>query len=760
VFELAGSLSLLAGGGVAYLVGGEAVADAAWAAATVIGVAAAAWWSWASLRRKMLGADVIAVLALLGTLAIGEYFAGAVIAVMLGSGRALEARASARARTELRALRERAPRLVHRVEGDALASRSVEDVRPGDLLVVQPGEIVPVDGRLSDGVATLDESALTGEPLPVERGPGDDIRSGVVNAGNAFTMRATTVAEDSTYAGIVRLVAQAEAEASSAPFVRIADRYAAGFLGLSLAISGLAWLLSGDAQRAVAVLVVSTPCPLILAAPIAIISGISRAASRGVIIKGGAALERLAAARVLLLDKTGTLTAGRPTVTHVVGVGDCSPDEVLFSAASLDQFSSHVLAAAIVRAASERKLAISLPVDVEEVPGSGTRGTVAGREVAVGKATWVAPGADGDWIRRIRRRIEVDGATTVFVSLDGAPAGAIVIEDGIRPDAARTIRQLRRGGISRVVLVSGDRADVTESLAAILDVDAAIAECTPADKVDVVTAERVAGPTMMVGDGINDAPALARADVGVAMGARGTSASAEAADVVLTVDRLDRLGEAQATARRAGAIGRQSVLAGVGLSVVGMIAAGFGLLAPAAGALAQEAIDTAAILNALRARRGDRRARLPVGAADAAVAHGFVEEHEVLRPGLDRLRVAADALGTRPRAEAMEEVRAVHRFLVDKLGPHEAAEGARLYPILDRVLGGTDSTATMSRAHAEIAHLIRRLGRVLDTIDPEQPDDVELAELRRLLYGLHAILRLHFAQEEEEYFTLIDEQAS
>ena len=369
----------------------------------------------------------------------------------------------------------------------------------------------------------------------------------------------------------------------------------------------------------------------------------------------------------------------------------------------------------------------------------------------------MAPRADPRWATPIRRRAELDGALTVFVAIDDEPMGAFLLDDPTRPDAARTIRELRRSGIERVVMVSGDRTDVAESVGAVLGVDIALGECTPADKVDVVMAERAAGPTIMVGDGINDAPALARADVGVAMGASGVTASSEAADVVVTIDRLDRVADARYVARRAGAIARQSVVAGIGMSLVAMICAGLGFLPPAAGALVQEGIDTVVILNALRARGGGRsRRRIP--APDAAVAHRFVTEHRILRPELDGLRAAADALGgPPPLAPAVAEVRAVYRFLVEELEPHEAAEGAELYPILDRLLGGGETTATMSRAHAEITRLVRRLGRVLESVDPEQPDEADVLELRRLLYGLHAILRLHFAQEEEEYFSLVDE---
>jgi heavy metal translocating P-type ATPase len=748
------SLALLVGGGLAQLAGTSTAAHAVWAVATVAGLCAAAVWVWSSAREGRIGVDLIAVLALAGALAVGEYLAGAVITVMLATGRTLEARATARARQDLRALRERVPRVAHRLEDGALTSPPLEEITRGDLLLVQPGEIVPVDGRLEREVAVLDESALSGESLPVERRAGDDVRSGAVNAGDAFTLRATSTAAESTYAGIVQLVAEAEAEASSAPFVRLADRYAVVFVAVSVGAAALAWLLSGDPVRAVAVLVVATPCPLILAAPIAITAGLSRAASRGVIVKGGLALEQLAQGRVLLLDKTGTLTAGRPVVTDVVPV-DTGAEELLRAAASLDQVSPHVVAAAIVRAARERGLSLSIPDEVEEVPGSGVRGVVAGQSVAVGKAAWVAPRADPRWAKPIRARAELDGALTVFVAIDGEPAGAFLLDDPVRPDAARTIRDLRRCGIVRVVMVSGDRTEVAESVGVVLGVDTALAECSPTDKVEVVGVEQAAGPTIMVGDGINDAPALARADVGVAMGARGFAASSEAADVVLTVDRLDRLAEAMAIAQRAVVIARQSALVGIGMSLAAMVVAGLGLLPPAAGALLQEGIDTVVILNALRAR-GGARLRRPIPAPDAAIARRFVGEHQILRPGLEHLRAAADMLGLPPQAKAIAEVQAVHRFLADELGPHEVAEGKDLYPVLDRALG-TEVTVTMSRAHAEIARLIRRLGHVVEELDPDHLDDVEVLELRRLLYGLDAILRLHFAQEEEGYFSLLDE---
>jgi heavy metal translocating P-type ATPase len=722
-----------------------------WAAVTILGIAPAAWWSWQSVCRHRLGVDLIALLALVGSLAVGEFLAGAVITVMLATGRVLEAGATARARRELHNLRSRAPRHAHRLQDDHLTTVPIDAVEPGFVLLVGHGEVIPVDGRLAGCVAVVDESALTGESVPRELEPGDEVCSGALNAGRPFTMRATRTSAASTYAGIVRLASEAEADASNAPFVRMADHFAGVFLVVAVALAALAWAISDDPVRAVAVLVVATPCPLILAAPVAITSGLARAAAIGVIVRGGLVLERLGQARVLLVDKTGTLTKGQPVVTEVVSTGALLADQLLRLAASLDQFSPHVLADAMVRAARDRTLELTLPDDVEEVPGSGIRGRVGDHAVAVGKASWVAPNADPRWAAPIRRRADLDAALTVFVAVDGEPGGALLLRDPIRPDAARTIRRLRGAGINRVVMITGDRADVAESVGSVLGVDTVLAERTPIDKVDAVVRERTNGPTVMVGDGINDAPALAAADVGVAVGS--ATAAGEAADVVLTAGRLDRVGDAMTIARRSGTIARQSVVAGIGLSTIAMIAAAFGLLPPTLGALLQEGIDTAVILNALRARAGHLGPTFDARAGE--VARRFAAEHETLRPELNRIREVADALGVAPAA-AIASAQSLYRFLVEDLLPHETAEDRELYPVVDRVLGGQEPTATMSRSHAEISRLIRRIGRVLDDLHVNRPDPVEIEELRRLLYSLYAIVELHFDQEDEGYFSLFD----
>ncbi|MBB1246986.1 heavy metal translocating P-type ATPase, partial [Streptomyces durbertensis] len=557
------------------------------------------------LRQGRAGVDLIAVLALGGTLAVGEYLAGALIALMLATGRTLESAAQRRASHDLRALLEHAPRSARRRTDTGVETVALDRVAAGDLLVVGAGEVVPVDGRVESTEAVLDESVLTGESLQVVRPRNEPVRSGVVNAGGAFELRATATEEDSTYAGIVRLARQAGAE--SAPVVRLADRYAAWFLPLSLLVAGAAWLVSGDPVRAVAVLVVATPCPLLLAAPVAIVSGLSRASRLGVVIRDGGALENLGRARTLLLDKTGTLTGGRPRVLDVAAAPDTTPAEVLRLAASVDQYSPHVLARAIVDTARERGLALPVPTDVTEEPGWGATGTVEGRRVSVGRVD--AAAGRPAWARAVENRALLDGAAVAWLTVDGEPAGAVLLRDPVRHDAPRTLRALRASGISRLLMLTGDREAPAREVAAVLGLDGVRAELTPAGKVAAVREERERAVTVMVGDGVNDAPALATADIGVAMGAHGSTASSEAADIVLTTDRVDRLGDAVVIAQRARRIAVQSAAGGMLMSLAAMAAAAFGLLPPAAGALLQEGIDVAVILNALRALRVDRSAR-------------------------------------------------------------------------------------------------------------------------------------------------------
>jgi heavy metal translocating P-type ATPase len=747
----------LAGGGVAALIAAPAAAHAVWAATTVVALVPLTFGTVRALSAGNVGVDLIALIAMAGALALDQYLAGAVIALMLSGGNALEAFADARARRELASLVGRAPRLAHRYEGDALVTVDVGQVGVGDRLLVKPGEIVPVDGIVDGDTAVLDESALTGESIPRERGLLEEVRSGAVNAASApFTLRARATAERSTYAGIVRLVEQAQA--SKAPLVRLADRYSMVFLPLTLGVAGAAWALSGDAVRALAVLVVATPCPLILAAPVAIVSGVSRAARHGVIVKGGGALETLARGTQLVLDKTGTVTTGTPSVTDVETFHMADPDEVLRLAASLDQASAHVIAQPIIRAARDRGLTLTFPTEVAENLGAGIEGRVEGRQVRLGKHDYALGPADRPaHVRAIRRRTLLEGATAVFVAVDGRPAGAIILEDPVRPDAPLTLRTLRQAGFERIIMLTGDHVDLAESVGAALGVDRVLAERSPEEKVEAVQSIRQDGVTVMVGDGINDAAALAAADVGVAMGARGATASSDAADIVLVVDRLDRLTDGIRIARRARAIAVQSILAGMGLSAAGMAFAAAGWLPPVAGALVQEVIDVAVILNALRALldRGKSRRADP---AAVERSRRFRREHRKMYDDVRRIRRVADRLDELPAPEARAELEAIHDFLKRELLPHNREEDATVYRVVADLIGGQDPTATMSRAHQEIAHLARLFGRLLEEAAPGHLDPDDLRELRRVLYGLHAVLMLHFAQEEESYLALIDER--
>jgi heavy metal translocating P-type ATPase len=585
------------GGLVLHVLGIDAPAHLAWAATTALLLVPLTISVARSLLRRDVGVDAIALVAMLGALALGEYLAGAVIALMLAGGNALEEFANRRARRELSLLVERAPRTALLRRDGRVDEVPVEDVVKGDVVVVRAGEVVPVDGLVVSEEAVVDESALTGEPLPATVPRGGQVRSGTASAGPAFELRALRPAAASAYAALVRLVQQAESE--RAPFVRMADRYAAFFLPLTALIAGAAWAVSGDPVRALAVFVVATPCPLILAAPIALMSGLSRAARAGVVVKGAGAIERLGKARTVLLDKTGTITLGHPVLADVAPLDGLPPDETLRLAASLDRLSAHPLAAALVTGAEQRGLRLSLPESADETLGHGMEGVVDGRRVLVGSARWLgARGVTaGDQA--------VDGsAAKVYVAVDGSAAAVILLDDRLREDAPTLVPGLRAAGIEHVALVTGDKRAVAERVAAELGIERVYAEQTPEQKLELVRALR-AQPSLrnvvMVGDGVNDAPALALADVGIAMGTIGATVSSETADAVILVDRVDRVADAVRIGRRALEIARQSVVLGLGASLVAMGFAAAGFLTPVAGALLQEGIDVAVILNALRA---------------------------------------------------------------------------------------------------------------------------------------------------------------
>ena len=598
-------IGLVAGLVVRYSSGLPVQASAIWMAATLPVVAALTISMLRDFWIGRFGVDAIALLAMAAALAFGEALAAVVVAIMYAGGTVLEDFAHGRAERDLRALTDRSPRFAHRRLDHTLETVPVEAVAVGDELLVRAGELLPVDGILLDEAASIDESAVTGEPLPAHRRAGDLLRSGTVNAGEAFGMRASALAEQSTYAGIVRMVAAAQNV--RAPFIRIADRFALVLLPATLLVAGLAWYLSGDPIRALAVLVVATPCPLILAAPVAFIGGVSRAARASILMKGSAALEALANVRTAVFDKTGTLTHGGAQLVDIDIAPGRERADVLRLAASLEQASHHVLAEGVVHAAERDGLRLSQPSDVREARGAGLEGIVENTTVRAGSRGHVL--ADDPlplWAEAGAARYRDQPVLRVFVALDGRLAGVLTLGDSVRADARAALGTLRAAGVERLVMLTGDDERTASRTAAALGIDTVIANATPADKVAAVQEEKSRAPVMMVGDGINDAPALATATVGVAMGSRGATASSEAADVVLLTDRMQPVAEAVVIAHRTRRIAMQSIVVGLGLSGAAMIAAAFGLITPVAGALLQEGIDVAVILNALRTLRGER----------------------------------------------------------------------------------------------------------------------------------------------------------
>ena len=558
------ALSGLAAGAISSIAGQAGWAGRIWTAGALPVVAGLAMSMVRDLLAGRLGVDAVAFVSMSAALLLGQPLAGVVVAVMYAGGNLLEDFAVARAEHDLKSLVDRAPRIAHRRRQEAIEDVAIDAVAVGDALLVRAGEVIPVDGAIVGPIATLDESALTGEPIPVSRGKGEAARSGTINAGETFELRATATAGESTYAGIVRMVTAAQT--AKAPFIRIADRYALVLLPVTLALAGAAWWWSGDPIRGLAVLVASTPCPLILAAPVAFIAGVSRAARLGILIKGGGPLEALARTHTVIFDKTGTLTVGGARLVAVETAPGEHVEEVLRLAASLEQASQHVVASAIVAAAVTRGLSLTPPSEVRESLGAGLEGRIGGQWVKAGSHQLVWGGPPEAWATRALRRASWRSALSVFVSADGRVIGAILLADELRRETPFAVQSLRAAGVRRIMMVTGDRAEAAETIGAALDIDAVLADREPADKVDAVVHEQQLHPTLMVGDGINDAPALAAANVGIAMGARGASASSEAADVIILVDRLDRVADAVAIARRARAIAVQSIVAGMSLS--------------------------------------------------------------------------------------------------------------------------------------------------------------------------------------------------
>ncbi len=559
-----------------------------WIASGMIGLIPATTWFIADIRNKSMGSDVLAVLSLASTLLTGEFFAASVISVMLASGRVLETWAVGQAERQLKALLARMPRTVNRVGlHGGLETISVEEIAIGDRLLIRSGEITPTDGVLSIQ-ANLDESALTGEPLPVNRAVGEDISSGVLNAGAPFEFIATTTSENSTYEGIIKLVKAAQAQ--SAPGVRLANKWAVRFVPVALVVAGLAWLFTGDIDRAVAVLVAATPCPLILAVPIAIVAGLSQSAKSGAVIKGGGILEAISRVETVLLDKTGTLTHGGPAITSVCSAPGVTDEEVVALAASVDQYSPHVVAKAIIEYAQQNNISVTAASEITEVPGVAISGVVNGENVTVGQLTVDRP----DWLR-------FSEPLMVAVTKNGVLVGVIGLKDPIRPESKGIISALRAAGVQRIALVTGDRDETAQSVAKTLGITEVFSQVSAAGKL-TITADAMAaatGTVVVVGDGINDAPALAAAHVGVAMGARGASAASEAADVIIVDDSIDRLIKAILISKRARRKALQAAGIGMALSLVIMATGAFGITSASQGAVAQEVIDVIAILWAL-----------------------------------------------------------------------------------------------------------------------------------------------------------------
>jgi heavy metal translocating P-type ATPase len=565
----------------------------------------------AMLARKF-GLDVLAVTAIAATLGVGEYWAGLLIVLMLAGGEALEDYAEGRAEAELSALLSRVPQVAHRIAADGTVTDiPADDVVVGDRLLVRPSEVVPVDSQLATAFSSFDESSLTGESLPVDKVSGDSVMSGSINGPAAVEVIATARAEDSQFQRIVELVGAAKQ--SKAPLVRLADRYAVPFTVTAYAIAGIAWAVSGDSARFAEVLVVATPCPLLIGAPVAFMAGMSAAAKSGIVVKHAGTLERLARARTVAFDKTGTLTYGMPTVVSVHPHG-MTEDELLVLVGSAEQYSSHVLAGALRQAVSDRGLMVREATDAREVATHGVEAVIDGRTVFVGKPKYVAQLAPDTTFRELAA-----GEAAVYVAVDGRFAGSVVVRDRTRDDAVATLAALRSLRIGHVMMLTGDVEPVAQHVARELGIDDVRGECLPGDKVDAIRSAEPR-PVVMVGDGVNDAPVLAVSDVGIAMGAKGSTSAAESADVVILLDDISRVARAVSIGQRTVRIALQSIWWGITISVGLMLVAAAGFLPALAGAALQEVVDLVSILWALRALRAGSQ-RLPGIAGGPGLGH-------------------------------------------------------------------------------------------------------------------------------------------
>lgn len=597
------AVAALLGGVVAGLVSGDpALRKQVWLISLLLTGAPVVWGTLRGMLRGQFAADIVASLAIVGAVVLQEPLAGLVVVIMQTGGEALDAWAVDRASDAVAALEADAPQTAQRVFPDGRVEEvAVAAVVPGETLLVRPGTLVPCDVIVLDGVSGVDTSRLTGEPVPVHAVAGTRLPSGAVNGNGALTVRAERLASESQYARIVELVRSAQA--SKSPLQRLADRWAVWFTPFTLLACGAAWYVSGDATRVLAVLVVATPCPLILAAPVAFIGGISRSARRGIIVRHGGALEALALVNVAVFDKTGTVTVGKPSVASFAVDNGSDPEALLARAAAVEQGSGHLLARVLVSYALEQGLVLPTARALREESGSGVQGNVDDVRVAVGSPRYVTEVLPALTERMARFDHGHDGLRAYVGTSDGA-LGRVEFADALRPDLAQLFTTLRALGISRTVLLSGDQAANVARVASTLGITEFAGDLSPSDKVARVEQLQAAGArVLMVGDGTNDAPALSTASVGVALAGHGGGVSAEAADIVLLVDEPQRVADAISIGRDTMRIARQSIGVGIGLSVIGMGFAAAGVLPPSAGAVAQEVIDVAVILNALRAAR-------------------------------------------------------------------------------------------------------------------------------------------------------------
>ncbi|MET0828855.1 MAG: heavy metal translocating P-type ATPase [Microbacterium sp.] len=569
--------------------------------------ARSAWAMVRSLLRGTFGVDIIAVTAIVSAVLVGELWAALVVVLMLTTGQALETYATNRAQADLTSLLARRPQIAHRLlSGDVVEDVPVGTISPGERILVRTNEVVPVDGELVSVAGTFDQSSLTGESLPVDKTAGDEVLSGSVNGSAVVVLRARRPASESQYQLIVALVESAAS--SKAPIVRLADRFALPFAGAAYSIAALAWWLSGDPVRFAEVLVVATPCPLIIAAPVAFMAGMSRAARAGIIIRSSGTLETLHRTHTVAFDKTGTLTRGVPTLVEVRPQEPLDADEVLGLAASVEANSTHTLAGATVTGAIAAGLTVERSENAFETTANGVTATVVGRMIAVGKRAFIAQQIGQD----LERTPLASGEMAVYVAVDGRYAGALIFRDEVRPNAAATVGELRSRGVRTIMMLTGDDRPTAEHVATALGIDDVHANCLPADKVSIVAA--APKPIAMVGDGVNDAPVLAAADVGIAMGARGATAASEAADIVILRDDISRVADTLTIGRQTVDVALQSIWIGLGLSVILMLLAAFGFVPAFVGAWLQEAVDVIVILWALRATRTpSRQPTVPAG---------------------------------------------------------------------------------------------------------------------------------------------------